>query len=87
MYPRYKLLTPSPPILHACHDSRIEALKSYNTTAFNTKDENGQIKNEIYVNPAIDVLLLQPAADFKSVSTTDPPIMKTAKAELEIESW
>jgi hypothetical protein len=40
-----------------CHESRLEVLKVYETV-FKLKDKEGVQIGEIYINPAVDTLLV-----------------------------
>ncbi|CZR55529.1 uncharacterized protein PAC_05417 [Phialocephala subalpina] len=55
----FKLLSPTPSILHVCHDSCAEGLKLYPVTAFNTVRSGGATLKEIYVNPHLDTLIFR----------------------------
>jgi hypothetical protein len=56
--PRFKSLTPIPPIMHVCHESREEGLKTFKTI-FKVKDQDGIERREIYVNPELDTLFVR----------------------------
>lgn len=52
-----KTVTPSPPLLHTCHDSREEASKNY-TKAFKSLGENGEVVEMAYVVPLLNTIIV-----------------------------
>ncbi|KAF8849438.1 hypothetical protein BDZ45DRAFT_752803 [Acephala macrosclerotiorum] len=79
----FKLLTETPTILHICHDSRVEGLKSYPVTAFNTIRSHGTILKEIYVNPHLDTLIFIVPEWAQQLGYSDYVVMKMIEWDWE----
>lgn len=54
----FKAVTPPPGILHACHNSRVEALKTHTYKLLKTVDKDGNIERTVYANPELDTVIL-----------------------------
>jgi hypothetical protein len=46
-----------PPIIHACHESRVEAQKHYKLVAFDNRLDESQ-RSQVWYGPSIDIVYL-----------------------------